>query len=167
MVDLPPIEKTVQMIPTDAEIKELINALLDEPEHYRYYYFLAIYTGCRRGELCALKWSDFQVINNIPTLVVSRSRSALPYSGVVEKGTKNNKERSIILSQDIYDLVQGYWYFKKMQCEELGIKMSEYLFTDDKGTLIHHDTFSKRLRKIYDSIDFSKEFHRIPYGIIL
>ncbi|MEG1126888.1 MAG: tyrosine-type recombinase/integrase, partial [Oscillospiraceae bacterium] len=81
------------------------------------------------------------------------------YSGVVEKGTKNNKERSILLSLDIYNVVESYWHFKKMQCEELGIKMSEYLFTDDKGTLIHPDTFSKRMRKIYDEIGFSKDFH--------
>lgn len=159
MIELPPIEKTVQTIPTDAEVKELINALLDEPEHYRYYYFLAIYTGCRRGELCGLKWLDFQIINNTPTLMVSRSRSASPYSGVVVKGTKNNKERSILLSQDIFDMVQGYWYFKKTQAEGLGIEMSEYLFTDDKGGMIHPDTFSKRLRKIYDNIGFSKDFH--------
>lgn len=159
MIDLPPTEKVVQIIPTDNEIKELMTALLDEPEHYRYYYFLAIYTGCRRGELCALKWSDFKLVNNIPTLVVSRSRSALPYSGVVEKGTKNNKERSILLSQDIWGMMQGYLYLKQTQSEELGIKMSEYLFTDDKGSLIHPDTFSKRLRKIYDSIGYPKEFH--------
>lgn len=159
MVELPLAEKTVQHIPTDLEIKELMNALLDEPEHYRYYYFLAIYTGCRRGELCALKWSDFQIIDGIPTLTVSRSRSALPYSGVVEKGTKNNKERNILLSIDIYNVVESYYYFKKMQCEELDIKLSDYLFTDDKGSLIHPDTFSKRLRKIYDEIDFPKEFH--------
>ncbi|MEG1447858.1 MAG: site-specific integrase [Oscillospiraceae bacterium] len=146
----------MQLIPNDLEIKELMNALLNEPEHYRYYYFLAIYTGCRRGELCALKWSDFQMINDIPTLTVSRSRSALPYSGVVEKGTKNNKERSILLSQDIYGVVKGYYYFKKMQCEELKIKMSEYLFTDDKGTLIHPDTFSKRLR---NELEYPKAFH--------
>lgn len=159
MIDLPPTHKVVQIIPTDNEIKELMTALLDEPEHYRYYYFLAIYTGCRRGELCALKWSDFKLVNNIPTLVVSRSRSALPYSGVVEKGTKNNKERSILLSQDIWGMMQGYLYLKQTQSEELGIKMSEYLFTDDKGNLIHPDTFSKRLRKIYDCIGFSKDFH--------
>lgn len=26
---------------------------------YHAFYVLAIYTGCRRGELCALRWSDF------------------------------------------------------------------------------------------------------------
>ncbi|MEG0654919.1 MAG: tyrosine-type recombinase/integrase [Hydrogenoanaerobacterium sp.] len=75
IVELLPAEKTVQLIPTDAEIKALMNALLDEPEHYRYYYFLAIYTGCRRGELCALKWSDFQIINDIPTLTVRHNNT--------------------------------------------------------------------------------------------
>lgn len=159
MIDLPPPEKAVQVIPTDKQIKELINALLDEPEHYRYFYFLAIYTGLRRGELCALKWSDFKVINEVRTLVVGRSRSHLPYIGVVEKGTKNNKERSVILSQEIWNIIESYYYSRKMQYETLDITMSEYLFTDDKGTLIHPDTFSKRLRKIYDDLEYPKAFH--------
>ena len=159
MIDLPPAEKTVQVIPTDAQIKDLMNALLDEPEHYRYYYFLAIYTGYRRGELCGLKWSDVKTINDVHTLVVSRSRSALPYSGVVEKGTKNNKDRTILLSQEIYYMLENYGYSKMNEAKELGIKISDYMFTDESGKLPHPDTFSKRLRKIYDRLGYPKEFH--------
>ncbi len=159
MVEVPLTEKVVQLIPNDAQIAEFLSLLCSEPEHYRYYYFLAIYTGCRRGELCGLKWQDFQMINDVPTLVVSRSRSSLPYSGVVEKGTKNNKERSIVLGREIWNIIEGYCYFKKHQAEDLGIPMSEYLFTDDVGTLIHPDTFTKRIRKIYNEGGFPKEFH--------
>ncbi len=159
MLDLPIPEKVEQSIPTDKEVKEFMNHLPQLPEHFRYYYFLAIYTGCRRGELCAFKWLDFKVLDGKYTLIVSRSRSSLPYSGVVEKGTKNNKDRHIILSQDIWDIVLNYYHYKKKQCEELGIKMSEYLFTDDNGNMIHPDTFSKNIRKIFDKLAFSKAFH--------
>ena len=37
--------------------------------------------------------------------------------------------------------------------------MSRYLFTNKHGQLIHPDTFSKRLRRIYDENGFPKEYH--------
>lgn len=38
-------------------------------------------------------------------------------------------------------------------------ELSPYLFTEEHGQLIHPDTFTKRLRKIYESIGFPKEYH--------
>ena len=55
MIDLPTPEKVQQAIPTDEQAKEILNFLLDESEHFKIFYVLAIYTGCRRGELCAHK----------------------------------------------------------------------------------------------------------------
>ena len=40
-----------------------------------------------------------------------------------------------------------------------GEELSEYIFTNEHGKLIHPDTFSKTLRKIYDSIGLPHEFH--------
>ncbi len=59
MIDLPTPRRTVQRIPTRSEAK-LLDALPKEPRHYRLFYLLSMYTGCRRGELCALQWSDFR-----------------------------------------------------------------------------------------------------------
>ncbi len=157
MINLMPIKRKQQVIPSDLQIKELICALLEEEYHYRIFYVLAIYTGCRRGELCALKWSNFINCNGVYRLEINRSRSALPYSGVVEKGTKNNKERHILLTYDIWSLVTGYYYEKLQNSNSEGI--SDYLFTNGEGALIHPDTFSKRLRKIYDRLGFSRDFH--------
>ena len=38
-------------------------------------------------------------------------------------------------------------------------ELGPYLFTDAHGQLIHPDTFTKRLRKIYEAIGFPKEYH--------
>mgnify|MGYP002529234695 CR=1 FL=1 len=43
--------------------------------------------------------------------------------------------------------------------EVSGEELSEYIFTSEHGKLIHPDTFSKTLRKIYDSIGLPHEFH--------
>ena len=72
---------------------------MEEHILYHAFYVLAIYTGCRRGELCALRWSDFSFVDHYTwNLVVSRSRSVVPGKGVVEGPTKNGRSRSMTIS---------------------------------------------------------------------
>lgn len=53
-------------------------------------------------------------------------------------------------------LIECYKEIKKKECRG---KMSDYLFVSKTGELIHPDTFTKRLRKIYDALGFPKSFH--------
>ena len=63
---------------------------------------LALYTGCRRGELCALKWHDFIMTDKYRcVLTVSRSRSHIPGQDVMEGPTKNGHSRTIVIEEDI------------------------------------------------------------------
>ena len=149
MLDLPTPQRTVQRIPTRGEVEKLLDALAKEPRHYRLFFLLSMYTGCRRGELCALQWSDFTVTQNGLLLTVSRSRSSVPGKGIVEGTTKNGKSREVYLSSDLRGILLAY---KRR-------KLSPYLFTDERGQLIHPDTFTKRLRKIYAAIGFPREYH--------
>lgn len=48
---------------------------------------------------------------------------------------------------------------KEREANERGEELSEYIFTNEHGKPIHPDTFSKTLRKIYDSIGLPHEFH--------
>ena len=95
MLDLPTPQRTVQRIPARSEAEKLLDALAMEPQHYRLFYLLSMYTGCRRGELCALQWSDFTATQNGLLLTVSRSRSSVPGKGIVEGSTKNGCGRSM------------------------------------------------------------------------
>ena len=98
MIDLPATRHREQFIPTVEEAQRLLLALSKEPRHFRVFYLLAMATGCRRGELCALKWSDFRSSGDGFLLTVSRSRSIVAGKGVVEGSTKNGRSRQIILS---------------------------------------------------------------------
>lgn len=149
MLDLPTPQRTVQRIPTRSEVEKLLDALAKEPRHYRLFYLLSMYTGCRRGELCALQWSDFTGMQNGLLLTVSRSRSSVPGKGIVEGSTKNGKSREVYLSSDLRGILFAY---KRR-------RLSPCLFTDEHGQLIHPDTFTKRLRNIYDAIGFPREYH--------
>ena len=76
--------RRLRLVRVDAQAR-FLRALMEEPFHYVVYYLLAICTGCRRGELCALKWSDFLMESVADlTMVVSRSRSSVSGIGVVE-----------------------------------------------------------------------------------
>ena len=51
-------EKEKQHIPQKYEMQRLLKIIMDEPILYKAYYTMAIATGLRRGELCALRWED-------------------------------------------------------------------------------------------------------------
>ena len=161
MIDLPDTEKREQFIPTEADATRFLYALKKEPWHYLIFYLLAIYTGCRRGELCALKWTDIEIgEDNLEVVItVSRSRSIVAGKGVVEGATKNGKSRTICLEEDMGALLMTYLLRKRRQAREGGFEVSDYLFTDDAGHLVHPDTFTKHLRKIFKKNGFPENFH--------
>ena len=160
MIDLPDAKPREQFIPDPAEVARFLRALTEEPWHYLIFYLLAICTGCRRGELCALKWSDFLMESVADlTMVVSRSRSCVSSVGVVEGPTKNGRSRTIALGEDMSLLVSAYCCLKHREAEHNHYPFSEYLFTNERGRLIHPDTFTKHLRKFYDRHGFPKEYH--------
>ena len=159
MIDLPAASHTDQHIPTVEEAQHLLQALARELRHFRVFYLLAMATGCRRGELCSLQWSDFTGTQNGLLLTVSRSRSSVPGKGIVEGSTKNGKSREVYLSSDLRGILPAYKRRKQMEADKQRRKLSPYLFTDEQGQLIHPDTFTKRLRKIYDAIGFPQEYH--------
>ena len=161
MIDLPETESAQQQIPTEEEALRFLNYICNEEIEYRTYYVLAIYTGCRRGELCALKWEDFLVDSrdNTPVLTVSRSRSVVPGKGVVEGPTKNGHSRVIAISSEITRYLQSYCCMKMAEAEERGEEVSDYLFVNNEGHLFHPDTFTKHLRMIYEELGFPKEYH--------
>ena len=160
MIDLPYPKQREQFIPTEDDANRFLNALLDESWEYKIFYVLALYTGCRRGELCALRWHDFIMTDKYRcVLTVSRSRSHIPGQGVQEGPTKNGRSRTIVIDEEITSLVQSYCCYKTAQAGKVGREVSPYLFADKYGKFIHPDTFTKHLRKIFKENDFPENFH--------
>ena len=159
MIDLPATRHREQFIPTIEEAQRLLQALAKEPRHFRVFYLLAMATGCRRGELCALKWSDFHSSGDGFLLTVSRSRSIVAGKGVMEGSTKNGHSRQIILSSALRGVLLSYRWRLVQEAAKHRSDLSPYLFVNEQGQLLHPDTFTKRLRKIYDAIGFPKEYH--------
>ena len=74
----------------------MLQALDSEPLQFRLLIHLALNTGCRRGELTGLKWSDIDYQTGV--LTVSRSNYKLTGDKEIKsKSTKTGKSRRIML----------------------------------------------------------------------
>ena len=152
-VDKLRVEKPQQRIPQAWEMQKLLQCILQEPLLYRVYYLLALSTGLRRGELCALRWRDLHGGNQ---LLIQHSRSTVTGKGVVESDTKSHRTRVVILPQLVYDYL-GELLFDQI-VENNGVQPNDLIFSS-RGNPLHPDTFSRHLRKLYDRNGFPKDYH--------
>jgi integrase len=91
----PPRQKRHQVTPpTVAQVRTLLDAARQEDPDFHAYLFVLAATGCRRGEACALRWSDVDLDRG--QLVIRRS-IAMNGSTPYEKDTKTHQARRISL----------------------------------------------------------------------
>lgn len=92
-------------------------------------------------------------------VTISRSRSNVAGRGIMEGPTKNGHSREIYLPGDMGGIIRSYRSRKAQETRPSRRKLSPRLFTDEHGQLIHPDTFTKRLRRIYTAMGFPREYH--------
>src|SRR5665213_3091774 len=93
----------------DKNGKHLKGALEEDPD-VAVVIALAALTGCRRGELCGLKWSDVDWDRQC----IKVERALLPVTGgQVEGKTKTGKARTVFLGEDGMSILRRYWDEKR------------------------------------------------------
>jgi integrase len=88
-VTRPPVQA-----PTPDDVARLLAAAQAEDPEFALYLRLAAVTGARRGELCALRWDDFELDGG--QVVVARSLT-VGDKGLTEKQTKTDRARRLAL----------------------------------------------------------------------
>ncbi|MEK6438205.1 site-specific integrase [Pseudonocardia sp. T1-2H] len=90
--------------PTSAEAARILNASWDDPD-WAVLVWLTMVTGARRGELCALRWSDVDLLRG--TLRVERSVAELD-GETWEKDTNTHQHRRIALDPETITLLTAH-----------------------------------------------------------
>ncbi|MBQ9662149.1 MAG: site-specific integrase [Oscillospiraceae bacterium] len=138
------------------ELVYIMDCLSHEPLKWRAYINLAIDTGCRRGELTALKWSDIN--SNDETVTVERSLQYTPEKGVYIGTPKNGTERVIDIGAETVALLNALHDDQteraKKRAEKTGKKvvhLSPWVFNQD-GTdePMHPDSPTRYFKKFGD-----------------
>jgi integrase len=86
---------------------------------WKAYFYLSIYGGFRRGELCALKWKDID--EESKTLSIKRSISKTTHHGQFEKTPKTVAgNRTITLPAKCFDMLREWKTDQTKLCLKLG-----------------------------------------------
>lgn len=109
---IPKIDPTELMVLDEKQLKIFISAIQSN-EQWRDFFYLEIMTGLRRGEICALKWSDFDIVER----KLHVNRSVTPH-GAIGKAKTCYSERVIKLPYSVYQVLvnrktsaQSEWMF--------------------------------------------------------
>lgn len=136
---------------TKQEAAEMLSYLEQEEIQFQVFVQLAIMTGARRGELTALKFSDFDYDNKKVT--IERAAVKLKGKPTQIKAPKDYEVRTVAINQYCIDLVKLLRIEKNKKAKSLGIMWHEndWLFTQDNGEIMNPQTptkqFSKFLKK--------------------
>jgi integrase len=91
-VDAPRFQRPEMNIMNADEINTFLEAAKDTPFYALFY--LALFTGMRRSELLALRWTDINLM--LCQLYVSRSLHQLKNGGIIYRQPKSDKSRRMI-----------------------------------------------------------------------
>lgn len=144
---------------------KMLECLEDEPLQFQVLIQLAIMSGCRAGELCALKFSDFDY--DTCKMTVERSAYKLTGQPIAIKPPKDYEVRTITLNPHCIDLVKLLQAEKRREAQRLGTywKGGEWLFTQVDGGIMHPHTPTAQFRKFLAKHELPhKKFHALRHS---
>ena len=145
------IEPDIEIF-TKEETAQMLSCLDNEPLMFQVFIHLAIVTGCRRGELTALRWENVNLNNG--TILIKQSNYKLTGKETRSKTPKTkNSIRDIAIPAYLVELLKQYQVEQSEYKINLGDKWANenWLFTQVDGSVMNPHTptrqFTKFLKK--------------------
>lgn len=132
----------------EKEAAELLRLLDQEDTAHKAMIYLLIFSGMRRGELCALTWEDIDFSSG--TVTISKAAVYIPGEGIrIDTPKTESSIRSISVPRQVIDLLREHRAEQNRQRLALGDKWqrSDTIFTTWDGRPKHPDSISKWFRK--------------------
>lgn len=132
----PPGAAPPEIGPPDADdISRLITSVETVDPDMASMLFVAATTGCRRGELCGLRWSDLDMDNS--TLTVRRSISDTS-RGVEVKDPKTHRSRRISLDPGTLSVLRSHHTKIEQRAKDVGsaLSLEAYIWSQEGDSTI-------------------------------
>ena len=115
------------------QIAQLYAALHDAPAQFSVITQLALLTGARRGELCALRWSDIDL--DAGTLSINRTVQRISGRGLIFNAPKTKRSRRCIkIGPDAVELLTEYRRFQMEERFKVGTAWARTIEIEGKQT---------------------------------
>ncbi len=121
---------------------------------------IALFTGMREGEICALKWKDVDLDNKVLWVRGAIGRGE---GGTYEKVPKNNKMRDVPIPDSLVAILKEWLKAQQAEFRELGqtVGASDYVIGDVQG-YFSPDSLSKGWKAIAGTIGIKGTEGRLP-----
>ena len=119
--------KKEKQIYTKEQVKEFMQMIETAPLKYKVFFKLAVYTGCRRGELLGLEWKDINFDEQV--IYVHQTSNYTAEKGVYTDGTKTVKStRTVNMPQAICELLKEY----KLEQDKYKVSIGDQWVENDR-----------------------------------
>ncbi|AVF27130.1 tyrosine-type recombinase/integrase [Paenibacillus larvae] len=140
----------------EKEVEQLLQALQEEPYHWRTMITLALTTGMRRGELLGLEWEHIDW--EIGAISVQQNLiKALKDEVVIKDPKTKNSKRKVTLPTSVLEELKNYYSHYLSERKKLGDAWKgcvdvdginrNFVFCHHDGTPFHHDQPSLWFRR--------------------
>ena len=136
---------------TVQQLAYILQCLENESLKWQAYINLVADTGIRRGEACALEWSDIDWAKG--TIIIRRNAQYTTAAGVYVTSPQNGKSRTVDVGPDVLKLLQ------QLRLEQAGKAISRYVFTQDNSPNIMHPQSPTRYFKKFGQRYGIEDFH--------
>jgi integrase len=149
--------------PTQAQAATIAMEAWQDPD-WGMFVWLAMITGARRGELCALRWNRIDFATGVLTI---RSSIAQTGSRTWEKDTKTHQQRRIVLDPQTLALLRAYLALCAGRAASLGVELSPdaYVFSlsPDGRTWPRPDTTTQRYARMCARLGWDMHLHQLRH----
>ncbi len=147
MAEPPSFQRSEPDPPSAEEVAAVLNDAWGDPI-WGMFLWLTIVTGCRRGEMCALRWSDLNLARGVMTVERSYMQSG---GSTREKSTKSGQKRRIAIDAYTVELLTAYRTQRETECASIGVELGRNAFVfsaaPDSSTAPLPSTVTQRYRR--------------------
>ena len=122
----PPVRSEPVRAPSPSEVRDLVEAANAIEPALGALLLIGALTGARRGELCALRWTDVDFASR--RLTIARSVYETDSGGWAEKGTKSHQVRSLGLDATAVTVLERHRNYVDGLAEELRLEVATDAF---------------------------------------
>ena len=161
----PPVTHPDPRPPNTAEAAHLVAEASRRDPDWGAFVWVAMTTGARRGEICALHWSDIDLDTAVVT--IRRAIHKDQDGRLGEKDTKTHQQRRIVLDPDTVEVLREHRLRWEVRAATLAIDPADdaYVFSADPdgSAPVIPDSVTQRYKRMANQLDIDTSLKNLRH----
>jgi integrase len=164
----PSIERADMQPPAVEDAARLLSVALAEDPELGLFLRLAVVLGARRGELCAVRWSDVDLDQG--EVLIAGGIVRVPGESLVDKATKTHAKRRVAVGADTVELLRAHRLAQAKDALACGTTLAAdaYVFSHvpDGSAPINPDGITHRFRRLARQLGVRCRLHDLRHFMV-